>query len=81
MMAKLKLTDQQKHRFMTLIQEMQKAIEPVINEARSGGRPEEIGPKLMKTRRQFEGKIETILSAAQKRQWKEMLGKPLDLGD
>lgn len=79
MTAELTLTDQQKHQFMTLIQEMQEAMEPVMKEAQSGGRPEEIGPKLMKTRRQFEGKIEKILSDAQKRQWDRMLGKPLDL--
>jgi len=81
MMSELKLTDQQKHQFMSLIQEMQEAIEPVIKAAQSRGRPEEIGPRLMKPRRKFEGKIETILSDAQKKQWKEMLGKPLDLGD
>jgi hypothetical protein len=35
----------------------------------------------MKLRQEHEGKIEAILSDAQKNQWKEPLGKPLDLGD
>src|SRR5258707_5540095 len=44
-------------------------------------KPEEIRPKMMKIRKEQEGKIEALLSDAQKKQWKEMLGKPLDLGD
>jgi hypothetical protein len=36
---------------------------------------------MMKIRHEHEGKIEAILSDAQKKQWKEMPGKPLDLGD
>jgi hypothetical protein len=35
----------------------------------------------MKIRKEQEGKIEALLSDAQKKQWKEMLGKPLNLGD
>jgi hypothetical protein len=81
MMAELKLTDQQNRQFMALIQEMQKAIEPLFQEAQSAENPQELGPKVMKLRKQYEGKIEAMLSDAQKEQWKEMLGKPLDLGD
>jgi hypothetical protein len=33
----------------------------------------------MKVRREHEGRIEALLSDAQKKQWQEMLGKPLDL--
>jgi hypothetical protein len=43
--------------------------------------PREIRPKVMKLRQEHEGKIEAILDDAQKKQWKELLGKPLDLGD
>jgi hypothetical protein len=35
----------------------------------------------MKIRKEHEGRIEALLSEAQKKQWKEMLGKPLDLDD
>ena len=41
----------------------------------------EIGKELKIIRKDREGKIEAILNDAQKKQWKEMLGKPLDLGD
>jgi hypothetical protein len=77
----LKLTDEQRKQFMGVVQEMQKTIEPLIKEAQSGGHPQEIGPKVMKIRKDHEGKIEAILSDSQKKQWKEMLGNPFDLGD
>jgi hypothetical protein len=35
----------------------------------------------MENPREHEGRIEALLTNAQKKQWKEMLGKPLDLGD
>jgi hypothetical protein len=77
----LKITDEQRKQFMAVIQDMQKRIEPLIKEAQSGGKPEEIRPKVMKIRKEHEGKIEGLLTDAQKKQWKEMLGKPLDLDD
>ena len=66
---------------MGVVQDMQKKIEPLIKEAQSGGNPEEIRPKVMKIRKEHEAKIEAILTDVQKKQWKEMLGKPLDLGE
>jgi hypothetical protein len=77
----LKITDDQRKQFMGVIHEMQKMIEPLIKEAQSGGNPQEIGPRMMKIRKDHEGKIEAILSDAQKKKWKEMLGQPFDLGD
>jgi hypothetical protein len=78
---KLKITDEQRKRFMEVVQEMHKRIEPLMKEAESGGAPEEIRPKVMKIRKAHEGRIEDLLSDAQKKQWKEMLGKPLDLSE
>jgi hypothetical protein len=77
----LKITDEQRKQFMAVAQELQKKIAPLIKEAQSGGNPEEIRPKIMKARKEHEGKIEAILTEAQKKQWKKMLGKPLDLDD
>ena len=78
---KLKITDEQRKRIMEVVQEMQKKIEPLMKEVESGGKPEEIRPKVLKVRRQHEGRIEALLTDAQKKQWKELLGKPLDLSD
>jgi hypothetical protein len=77
----LMITDEQLKQFMGVAQEMQKKIDPLIKEAQVSGNPKEIGPKMMKIRKDHEGKIEAILTDAQKKQWKEMLGKPFDLGD
>ena len=35
----------------------------------------------MKIRKEHEGQIEALLTDAQKKQWKEMLGKPLNLDE
>ena len=66
---------------MAVVQDMQKKVGPLIKEAQSGGNPEEIRPKVMKIRKEHEGKIEALLTDAQKKQWKEMLGKPLNLDE
>jgi hypothetical protein len=77
----LKVTGEQRPKFMAVVQEMQKQIEPLIKEARAGGNPTEIGPRVMKIRNQHAEKIQAILSDYQKKEWKEMLGKPFDLRD
>jgi vacuolar-type H+-ATPase subunit H len=77
----LKITHEQRKQFMAVIQDMQKKIEPLIKEAHSGGYVEEIRPKAMKIRKEHEDQIEALLTDAQKKQWKEMLGKPLDLDE
>jgi len=77
----LKITDEQRKQFMTVVQEAQMKLEPLIKQAQSGGDPQEIWPKIMKIRKEHEDKIEALLTDAQTEQWKEMLGKRLDLGD
>jgi hypothetical protein len=78
---KLKITDEQRKRFIAVVEDLQKKVQPLIKEAESGGQPEEIRPKMLKLRKEYEGKIEAILSDAQKKEWKELLGKPLPLDD
>ncbi len=77
----LNMTDDQRKQFMTLMQDLHKKVEPLLKQAQEGGDPQEIGPKIMKLRKEQEGKLEAVLTDAQKKQWKEMLGKPFDLGD
>jgi hypothetical protein len=77
----LKITDEQVVQFMGVIRAMHKAIEPLMKEAQSGGNPLEIRPKVIKIRKDHEEKLEAILSDAQRKQWKEMLGKPIDVLD
>jgi hypothetical protein len=77
----LKITDEQRKQFMPVVQDMQKKIVPLIKEAESGGDPQEIWPKIMKIRKEHEGKLEALLTDTQKKQWKEMLGTPLNLNE
>lgn len=80
-MKELAITGTQRRQIFEVMQDMQKKIEPLLKEVQNGGRPQEVGPRVMKVRREHEGRIEALLSEAQRRQWKEMLGKPLDLAD
>jgi hypothetical protein len=67
-MKELEITDKQRQQFGEVVQEMQKKIEPLMKEAQKGGKPEEIGPKVMKIRKEHEDRIEAILNDAQKKQ-------------
>jgi len=74
------VTDQQRQQFGAAIQETKPKIEPLVEEAQKGGNPEEIRPKVLKLRAELQRKLEALLTDAQKKQWQEMLGKPMDLG-
>jgi len=76
----LQVTDGQRMQFMALIQETQKRIQALLAEIPKGARPDEIQPKVLKNREDLEGSLEALLTDAQKKQWKEMLGKPIELG-
>lgn len=80
-MRELELTAKQRQQFTEVVQAFHKAIEPLMKEAQKDGKPEEIRPKAMKIRKEYGEKVEAILSDAQKKKWKELLGKPLDLND
>jgi len=80
-LTKLKITDEQRKKFMDVVQDMQKKIQAMIKDAGQEPKPEELRPKMMKIRQEHAGKIEAQLTETQKNQWKELLGKPFDLGD
>ena len=77
----LKITQEQLMKFMAIVQELQKKVEPLVKEAQSGGNPEEIRPKIEQLRKDHAQKLEAVLTDAQKKQWKELLGPPFELGD
>src|SRR5205807_197317 len=79
--AKLKITDEQRKQFRTEVESMHKKIQRLAKKAESEGRPEAIMPKVRRTRKAHELRIEALLTEAQKKQWREMLGKPLDLDE
>ncbi len=77
----LKITQEQLKKFMAITQELQRQVEPLVKEAQSGGNPEEIRPKIEQLRKDHAKKLEAVLTDAQKKQWKELLGPPFELGD
>jgi hypothetical protein len=77
----LMITDDQRQRFVEVVSAMDQQIRPLVEEAHLRGKPESIFPKILKLRKAHEDKIEPILTAAQKKLWKEMLGRPFDVRD
>lgn len=77
---KLNISDEQRTGFMSVVQAMHETIQALIKEGQLRGNTD-LGPKVMKIRREYEGKIEAILTPLQKEQWQELLGKPFDLDD
>ena len=77
----LKITDEQRQQFMGLVQEMTKAVQPLIQESKSAGTPEKMDEfrlKVIKLRMDCLGKMVALMSDVQKQQWQEMTGKPFD---
>jgi hypothetical protein len=77
----LKITDEQRKQFMAVVQQMQMKLAPLVKQAQAGGNPQEIHPKMLKIRDEHAARIEAVLSEAQKKQWREIRGKPLDPDD
>ncbi len=77
----LKISQDQLKKFMAVVQELQKQVEPLFKQAQSGGNPAEIRPKIEKVRQDHAKKLEAVLTDDQKKQWKELLGLPFELGD
>jgi hypothetical protein len=77
----LQVTDEQQRQFVALIQETQLKIKSVMGELQKGGNLAEIQSTVLKSRAVLEQQLEDLLTEAQKKQWKEMLGKPMDVAD
>ncbi len=79
-LRELQITDEQRKRFMTPTQETQKKTQARMEEIHKGANPDEVRPKALQLRLDLEAKLEALLTEAQKKQWKAMLGKPVALG-
>jgi hypothetical protein len=75
----LRIAQEQLMQFASVIQDMQKRIEPLIKEAQSGGNPEEIRSRVIKIRKDHEEKIEALMTDSQRERWRAMRGKPVDV--
>jgi hypothetical protein len=77
----LQITGEQQKQFMALIQENQLKITTAMGDLQKGSNLAEIQSKVLKIRADLERQLEALLTDAQKQQWKEMLGKPMDVAD
>ena len=77
----LKITPEQMKKFVAITLDLQAKVVPLFKEAQSGGNPEEIRPKIERIRDDHAKQLEAVLTDAQKKQWKAMLGPPFELGD
>ncbi len=77
----LKITPEQMKKFMAITQELQRNVASLVKEAQSGGNPDEIRPKIEQLRKDHGRKLEAVLTDAQRKPWKEMLGPSFELGD
>ncbi len=74
----LKVTDEQRKQFMAMMQQAQKETQLLMDELQQSRKLKEIQPKVIKVRDDLEGTLEALLTDAQKKRWKEMLGQPVD---
>jgi hypothetical protein len=77
----LHVSDEQRKQFMPQMLQAQKETQRLMEELRKSGQLKEIQPQVIKVRDDLEGKLEALLTEAQKRQWQEMLGKPMNTAD
>jgi hypothetical protein len=77
----LKITQDQVKKFMAVMQELNKSVEPLVKQAHEGGNPEEIRPKIEELRKDYAKKLVGVLTDSQKEQWQQLLGPPFELGD
>jgi Spy/CpxP family protein refolding chaperone len=68
----LKLTDEQKEKIKTLAEDFGNDIRDVFQNAQG----EERQTKMRELRKDYQDKVEALLTPDQKNEWKEMLGKP-----
>jgi hypothetical protein len=77
-MQELQITGAQRKQFIEPTRETQRETQALMQEIRRGANPDEIRTKALQLRLDLEKKLETLLTDAQKKQWREMLGQTVD---
>jgi hypothetical protein len=76
-LKELQITDEQRKQFMAPTMETQQKSQALMAEIHQGANPDVIRPKAFQLRLDLEAKLEALLTDAQKKQWKAMLGQPV----
>jgi hypothetical protein len=77
--AGLQVTDEQKARFMVVIEPMHKKMEAAVAGVRDGANPADVQRHVLSLRAELETQLEGVLTDFQRKQWKGMLGKPMPI--
>ena len=75
----LDITNEQRQQFMGIVQEMQRKMAPLMQEAHSGGNQYEIRQQAIKLYAEQERKVEAALTESQRNRWLSMYGAPFDV--
>lgn len=74
--AQLHITEDQRQKFMSAVQGMQKEISPLMQKAKSGGNQQEILQQVTRLRLDCQAQVVAMLNETQRSQWEEMTGSP-----
>ena len=75
----LKISEEQKGKIETIIEETGEAQRELFGELREGGDREEVMQKVQALRKERDETVLALLSADQKKQWTTMLGEPFEM--
>jgi len=75
--AGLQVTDEEKSRFMAVIEPMHKKMEAVAAEAQHRTDPIAFQREVLALRAELESQLEAVLTNSQRELWQQMLGKPI----
>jgi hypothetical protein len=79
--AEMNVTNDQRQRIMAVVQGMEKKIQALLHGAGPNPDPRRVGPKAMQIRQDHARRIESVLTDAQRKQWRQLVGKPVKLDD
>jgi hypothetical protein len=73
----LQITEEEKARFMALIEPRHKKMDTVAAQAQHGAAPAVIQRQVLGLRADLERQLEAVLTDSQRKEWQEMLGRPI----
>ncbi len=75
----LKVTDDQKDKLKTITEDTAKETRELFQSAQGGGNFQEVGKKMQALRKEALERVTSVLTADQKKAWKEMTGEPFEV--
>lgn len=77
----MQMTDTQRRQFFQTVQQMQQRMQAVFEELQRSGQTEQAQARIAALRRETMGRLDALLTSAQKRIWAGIIGRQADLDD